>query len=676
MTITIADGRGALWQWDTGRRVKITDGADVKQIHYQNRCFGCSVDVDVGDDGTAIIPDELLQDYHTLTAYAYVTDDAGGYTKVQQDFAVYKRPKPSDYIYTPTEHAGFDRLRAEIGELSALQTNAKNNLVAAINEAAASESMGLRVADGYIQYSTDSGSTWQNLIALAELKGAGMDITGATVGQIAKITAVDASGVPTAWSPADMPSGGSPDAVLYTPQTLTDAQKKQARQNIDAASVFVINATPTSDLQSATLDKTFAQIQEAINAGKIPIVLMNNRAYLQILDVNTDIIVFSYATGDDRGASFVTLYVYPEQEPQLSFVNSVVLNSDNTMPQVEMDYDPTEDMEIATKKYVDDSVAGAGGSVPKPLTYDYMPDGYPKKSVQTTTLMEEQDVEFVFNSESGAYGGAPLTGIEIAVGKTYSVNWDGTEYECVGEPAFNGNASILGNLSIIGLGDDTGEPFVYLYDNTETSGIFATLDTSASHTISVQRIVETVTPMAEEYLPENIAPKSDVEATQKVLDGVFSSVATFTFDKQTSGRDTFKFNAYDYYKISDFNPAPEDVISFKGASESGDKQSHIKAGNNCVQYGYFIIVASAGRCSIPITDTVTGSFTAPSAGLYASYDKDNAHMTAGTAEFTIKPSSGNYITGLFLKSCTHGSTKKFKITVDDTGTLKAIEVTE
>ena len=24
MAITIADGRGALWQWDTGRRVKIT----------------------------------------------------------------------------------------------------------------------------------------------------------------------------------------------------------------------------------------------------------------------------------------------------------------------------------------------------------------------------------------------------------------------------------------------------------------------------------------------------------------------------------------------------------------------------------------------------------------------------------------------------------------------------
>ena len=39
-------------------------------------------------------------------------------------------------------------------------------------------------------------------------EGAGMDITGATVGQIAKIAAVDESGKPTAWEAVDMPSGG------------------------------------------------------------------------------------------------------------------------------------------------------------------------------------------------------------------------------------------------------------------------------------------------------------------------------------------------------------------------------------------------------------------------------------------------------------------------------------
>lgn len=39
--------------------------------------------------------------------------------------------------------------------------------------------------------------------------GAGMDITGATVGQIPKIAAVDADGKPTAWEAVDMPSGGA-----------------------------------------------------------------------------------------------------------------------------------------------------------------------------------------------------------------------------------------------------------------------------------------------------------------------------------------------------------------------------------------------------------------------------------------------------------------------------------
>lgn len=63
-----------------------------------------------------------------------------------------------------------------IGNLSDLTTTAKENLVAAINEAAKTGSGGagsidLRTADGYIQYSNDGGATWENLIALADLKG-------------------------------------------------------------------------------------------------------------------------------------------------------------------------------------------------------------------------------------------------------------------------------------------------------------------------------------------------------------------------------------------------------------------------------------------------------------------------------------------------------------------------
>ena len=50
-----------------------------------------------------------------------------------------------------------------------------------------------------------------------------MDITGATVGQIAKITAVDASSVPTKWEPVDMASGGGETWETINVITLNDA---------------------------------------------------------------------------------------------------------------------------------------------------------------------------------------------------------------------------------------------------------------------------------------------------------------------------------------------------------------------------------------------------------------------------------------------------------------------
>ena len=334
------------------------------------------------------------------------------------------------------------------------------------------------------------------------------------------------------------------------------------------------------------------------------------------------------------------------------------------------DLEPVTRMEMFLKQY--GGGGGGGGSVPKPLTFDYMPEGYPSKSVQTTTLMEEQEV--AFTSSNGRYAVQLTNAFEVVDGQTYTVNWDGTEYECVCS-VFN-SMLVLGNLSIMGAGNDTGEPFVYGYYIEQAVGMFATLDTAASHTISVKTIVKTVTPMAEEYLPENIATKSDVESTQKVLDGVFSSVAAFTFDKQTSGRDTFVFIGFNYYKISDFNPAPEDVISFTGTKESGDNYSKITTGKNCVKYGFFIVVASAGYCSLSITETNTASFTAPSAGLYAQYDVGHTYQTAGTGEFTLRASTGSsYITGLLLKSSTTDSTKRFRITVDDSGTISATEVT-
>lgn len=143
--------------------------------------------------------------------------------------------------------------------------------------------------------------------------------------------------------------------------------------------------------------------------------------------------------------------------------------------------------------------SGGVGSVPKPLTYDYMPDGYPSKAVQTTTLMEEQELAFTLSN--GLYTAQLTNAFEVIGGQTYTVNWDGTEYECV-NIVFN-SIPVLGNLSIMGVGADTGEPFIYVYNAKRHAWIFATIDTAASHTISVKKTEEIVTPMADEFLPDN-----------------------------------------------------------------------------------------------------------------------------------------------------------------------------
>lgn len=207
----------------------------------------------------------------------------------------------------PPEDAVYDKLIALINSMGEISDDDIKQAVEDYLSANPIAAASMRVDGGYIQYSTDNGKTWVNLIAKADLKGdkgstgadgapgkdgadgspgadgksaysyavdggytgteeefaeklaeempaalpnpnaltftgavdgsydgsaplsveipsgggSGSDIslglTGATVGQIAKITAVDASGVPTAWSPVDMPDAlPNPNAITFT----------------------------------------------------------------------------------------------------------------------------------------------------------------------------------------------------------------------------------------------------------------------------------------------------------------------------------------------------------------------------------------------------------------------------------------------------------------------------
>ena len=116
--LTLNDGRSELWQWDTGR--KLTVDADCSQVHFSNKVFGRSIDVDV-TDGTAIIPDILLQTDEDLNAWAFVGTAENGYTKISKTFKVNRRNKPADYVFTPPDQTSLEEIKEKIEYLESIQ---------------------------------------------------------------------------------------------------------------------------------------------------------------------------------------------------------------------------------------------------------------------------------------------------------------------------------------------------------------------------------------------------------------------------------------------------------------------------------------------------------------------------------------------------------------------------
>ena len=182
------------------------------------------------------------------------------------------------------------------------------------------------------------------------------------------------------------------------------------------------------------------------------------------------------------------------------------------------------------------------------------------------------------------------------------------------------------------------------------------------------------------------AAQTDTEQLQARVSEVLYKSVSFEFDQQTEGRDNFTYNAYKYYKISDFSPDATEVVKFYGTQAGGSVFSLYTKGTNCDEYGFFVVVTTAGLCSLPVNDNVTAHFEAPSTGLYARYTPGNLDQTAGVGEFILPLKYSSVDTNLHpiisnikyieIKSSTTGSSKKFRITVDDTGALSATRVTE
>ena len=134
-----------------------------------------------------------------------------------------------------------------------------------------------------------------------------------------------------------------------------------------------------------------------------------------------------------------------------------------------------------------------------------------------TVLVEESVVTFEDSGE-GLYMATFESTFVPTVGETYKVSWDGSTYECTG--ADIEGALVLGNLSIVDAGSDSGEPFIIILENIGAIDI-ATTDTSASHTISISKTVVPVVKIDKKYLVQPDWNQNDETAADYIKNRPF-----------------------------------------------------------------------------------------------------------------------------------------------------------
>lgn len=98
---------GDLWQWDTGRNIKITRGTPITEVHYVNHSYQEPLILaPYEQDGMIVcdIPEELLHTAEDIDVYLVSSNEHGIRTIFKKVLCVNARPQPSDFKYTSLQN--------------------------------------------------------------------------------------------------------------------------------------------------------------------------------------------------------------------------------------------------------------------------------------------------------------------------------------------------------------------------------------------------------------------------------------------------------------------------------------------------------------------------------------------------------------------------------------------
>ena len=316
-------------------------------------------------------------------------------------------------------------------------------------------------------------------------------------------------------------------------------------------------------------------------------------------------------------------------------------------------------------------------TVPKPLTYDYMPEGYPAKSMGLVTLMEEQEVTFSDLGGGRMMAQSPvkleLGANPIKLGDKLTVVWDGVSYDVIVKDAGEGILG-FGNLSISNPSlEATDDPFLYTY------GLWVTSDAATSHAIGVAGPQAVYTTMDANFIPiatENTygAVKTSDFIKMVTLDGKMDKETVYKYAKE------FEDGKIRLRLVIDENRI-HDISSIGKYGKTGAGEVFTVYTEEAPYCGKQFTCGSDGQYDFSLWPST--KYTSSVAYLQDIWLHSNDETNNTSAKITVS-AKGKWAEGMFLdigcegiivNSSTSGSLKKFKITVDDSGTISATEVT-
>lgn len=212
-------------------------------------------------------------------------------------------------------------------------------------------------------------------------------------------------------------------------------------------------------------------------------------------------------------------------------------------------------------------------------------------------------------------------------------------------------AAETGNFNADGSNIHIPEPGVYFL-NVSAGGMSMSVS-------SLSNII--IHPFDDKYIPDSIARKDEIYTN-------YNHTMSITWNGNKDGKDTFVWNGFNYYKMSDEVPVFKRIQSVSASvSSSSSELSELYEGENCYRAGFSIVVTKAGACRLAANEGDTMlSFTAPSTGIYFwTNDSINAYQTS------LKLTSFIEQDGIIVNS----PSKKWKIAVDDNGVISATEIT-